>query len=488
MYFNSYVFILAFLPITLLGYYLINRTKKYGLGMAWLSLASIVFVGYLNPYYVPLTLAAVLIGYFFVMLVSEQKYSVKKRKTIVTLGIIVHLAILFYFKYFNFFIENMNLLLGKETEALNILLPLGISFYTFQQIAYLVDCFRDGNVRCSFGEYVLYILYFPKFLQGPILLHDDMMPYLRDEKNKVFSMEHFCRGLYAFSLGLAKKVLIADNIALMVNAGYANIEDLNSPSAIFTMIAYSVQLYFDFSGYCDMAMGVGEMLQIPLPLNFDSPYKSVKVTEIWSRWHMTLTRFFTKYVYIPLGGNRKGTGRMYANTFVVFVLSGIWHGAAWTFIVWGFMHAVAMVLSKFIAVSKIAIPKAIGWLVTFSFWVVSFAIFRAASMKEALELFSRVFRGGMGRIDGLLYETIDNCVEISLLQRADILGITEFCPEIFSIALLILPLIGCLTMKNTQQKVQEFRFTYAKLFVTVGLLFYGVISLGRVTVFLYANF
>jgi alginate O-acetyltransferase complex protein AlgI len=237
-----------------------------------------------------------------------------------------------------------------------------------------------------------------------------------------------------------------------------------------------------------MAMGVGEMLQIPLPLNFDSPYKSVKVTEIWSRWHMTLTRFFTRYVYIPLGGNRKGTGRMYANTFAVFVLSGIWHGAAWTFIVWGFMHAVAMVLSKFISVSKIAIPKAIGWMATFSFWVVSFAVFRAPSMKEALELFSRVFRGGMGRIDGLLYETIDNCVEISLLQRADILGVTEFCPEIFAVALLFLPLIGCLTMKNTQQKVQEFRFTYAKLFVTVGLLFYGLISLGRVTVFLYANF
>lgn len=488
MYFNSYIFILAFLPITLLGYYLFNRTKKYWLGTVWLLTASLVFVGYLNWHYILTTTVSVIIGYSFVMQVSNQTYSLKGRKRILTAGIIVHLCILLYFKYFNFFIENINVVLQKDVDFLDILLPLGISFYTFQQIAYLVDCYRDCTVKCSFLEYFLFITYFPKFLQGPILLHGDMIPYLRDEKNKAFSMEHFCKGLYAFALGLAKKVLLADNIALLVNVGYANIEDLNAPSAIFTMIAYSVQLYFDFSGYCDMAMGVGEMLQIPLPINFDSPYKSVKVTEIWSRWHMTLTRFFTQYVYIPLGGNRKGTARMYANTFIVFVLSGIWHGAAWTFIVWGFMHAVAMVVSKFIARCKIVLPKIAGWILTFSFWVASFAIFRASSIQEAKELFDRVINGGMGRLSGMFYETIEKSVEVSILQRIDIFELADRCPEVYVLALLFIPLIGCLTMKNTQEKVQQFRFTYVKLFVTVFLLFYSLISLGRVTVFLYANF
>lgn len=488
MYFNSYIFILAFLPITLSGYYLINRTKKYSLATMWLLAASLVFVGYLNWHYVVMTTVSVIIGYAFVMAVSNTDYSTATRKRILAGGIIVHLGILLYFKYSNFFIENINVVLHKEITFLDIILPLGISFYTFQQIAYLVDCYRDNTVRCSFLEYFLYITYFPKFLQGPILLHGDMFPYLRDEKNKVFSMEHFCKGLYAFALGLSKKVLIADNIALLVNVGYADIEDLNSPSAILVMIAYSLQLYFDFSGYCDMAMGVGEMLQIPVPVNFDSPYKAVKVTEIWSRWHMTLTRFFTQYVYIPLGGNRKGTSRMYANTFVVFVLSGIWHGAAWTFVLWGLMHAVAMVISKFIARCKIVLPRVLGWLLTFGFWVSSFAIFRASSIHEARELFARVLYGGMGRIHGMFFETIEKSVEISLFQRIDVLDVFDQYSEAYVLALLLLPLIGCLILKNTQEKVKEFRFTYGKLFVTVFLLFYSLISLGRVTVFLYANF
>lgn len=488
MYFNSYIFILAFLPITVLGYYLINKTKKYSLGTLWLLGASLVFVGYLNAAYALITTISVLIGYGFVCGVTKQSLTQKQRKGILTIGIVLHLGMLLYFKYSNFFIENINVIFQKEIGLFNILLPIGISFYTFQQIAYLVDCYREPAVKCSFLEYFLFITYFPKFLQGPILLHDDMLPYLRDEKNKVFSMEHFCKGLYAFALGLGKKVLLADNIALFVDAGYGNIADLNAPSAILTMVAYSLQLYFDFSGYCDMAMGVGEMLRIPVPVNFDSPYKAVKVTEIWARWHMTLTRFFTRYVYIPLGGNRKGNARMYANTFVVFVLSGIWHGAAWTFILWGFLHAVAMVLSKFLAKCKVILPKVLGWLLTFSFWVVSFAIFRAASLKEALELFSRVWKGGMGRISELFYETIEKSVEISILQKLDVLDITKAFPELYVLGLLLIPLAGCLTMKNTREKLQQFRFTYPKLFVTVVLIFYSLISLGKVTVFLYANF
>jgi len=488
MYFNSYIFTLVFLPVSLLGYYLINRTKKYQLGRLWLLGVSLLFVGYLNIYYVLITMASVLAGFAFLCFVTKNGIAERSRKIGLIIGIAAHVGILLYFKYSNFFIENINVVLKQEIPVLEIILPIGISFYTFQQIAYLVDCYKDVTVKCSFLEYCLYITYFPKFLQGPILLHEDMIPVLRDESNKQFSFEHFSRGLYAFSLGLAKKVLLADNIALLVNAGYANIDELNSPSVLLIIIGYSVQLYFDFSGYCDMALGVGEMLQIPLPINFNSPYKAVKVTDIWARWHMTLTRFFTRYIYIPLGGNRKGEGRMYANTFLVFLVSGLWHGSAWTFVVWGILHGIAMMLSKFLKRCNILLPKVVGWFLTFTFWVVSFAIFRSQSLKEAMRLFARLIKGGMGRIYDGFYTQIEKQIEVTLLQRLDVTNVLGRYPEIIVIALVLLPLIGCLCMKNTQEKLQQFRFTYAKLAVTIVLFFYSFLSLGGVTVFLYANF
>ena len=488
MYFNSYVFILAFLPITVLGYYLINKTKKYQLGHMWLLGASLIFAGYLNVYYVVITTVSVLIGYLFILLVTKQSSARRNKKIYVTAGIVVHVGILLYFKYSNFFIENVNEIFDKEIPFLELLLPLGISFYTFQQIAYLVDCYRDNSVKCGFGEYFLYIMYFPKFLQGPILLHEDMLPALHQEENKKFSWEHFSKGLYAFALGLGKKVLLADKIALIVDAGYNNIAELNAPSALLVIIGYSLQLYFDFSGYCDMAMGVGEMLQIPVPVNFDSPYKAVKVTDIWARWHMTLTRFFTKYIYIPLGGNRKGNLRMYANTFIVFFVSGFWHGAAWTFVVWGIMHGIAMVISKLLKQCRIVLPKVLGWLLTFSFWIMSFAVFRAPSLATAKELFSRLWKGGFGRIYDGFYEQIEKHIEVTLLHRLDFLNVLEGCSEILVASLIGISLFACLIMKNTQEKLKEFRFTYSKLLVTVFLLFYSILSLESVTVFLYANF
>lgn len=485
MYFNSYVFMLAFLPVTVLFYFLINRTKRYQLGQVWLVLTSLVFIGNLNLNYVLITIFSIVIGYGFVLAVTHRS---SHRKLICGVGITSHIAILLYYKYTNFFLENVNQLFGTEIPLIKVLLPIGISFYTFQQIAYLIDCYRDSLVKCDFLEYCLFLVYFPKFLQGPIVLHEDMMPALRSHDNKQFSMEAFSKGLYAFSLGLGKKVLIADHLALLVDAGYQNITSLNSPSALLTMIAYSLQLYFDFSGYCDMAMGIGEMLRIPVPLNFNSPYQACSVTDIWARWHMTLTRFFTRYLYIPLGGNRKGTIRMYANTFLVFLISGLWHGAAWTFVVWGCLHGIAMVISKALARLKIVLPKTFGWLLTFSFWVMSFSIFRAASLTEAYQLFERLLCGGFGALYDGFYGQIEKLVEITLLQRIDITNLLSHYPEMIVIALVAVPLIGCLRMKNTQEKLDSFSFTRRKLLVTVGLFFYGLMSLESVTVFLYANF
>lgn len=488
MYFNSYVFILAFLPVVLVGYYLINRTKKYRLGELWLLAASLFFIGYLNIYYIVYVCLLMMAGYGFLIWVTRKEASSRWRKTGLVAGLVFHVFTLLFFKYCNFFIDNINQVCGKRISFLEILLPIGISFYTFQQIAYLVDCYKAPSVRCNPLEYALFISFFPQFLQGPILLHDEMIPQLREEKNKHFNAERFGKGLYAFSLGLAKKVLLADNIAGIVNAGYSNIGELNTLSAILTMTAYSLQLYFDFSGYCDMAAGLGEMFQITIPANFNSPYKAVKVTDIWSRWHITLTRFFTRYVYIPLGGNRKGNMRMYANTFIIFCISGLWHGAAWTFVVWGILHGVAMIFSKWLERHKVALPGIVGWCGTFSFWVLSFSIFRAESLEEAVHLFERLFYGGIGKINAFFPETVKDHIELRILQRIDGFGILEQFPNFQVLALVLIPLVCCLVMKNTQEKVETFRFTRSKLIVTVTLLFYSIISMGGITVFLYSNF
>lgn len=266
------------------------------------------------------------------------KYVMAKRKMIFLIGLIFNLGLLGYFKYMDFFIENVNLIFKTDFTLRNILLPLGISFFTFQQISFITDVYKArGGITYSFLEYAVYVTYFPQLVAGPIVTHDMLVPQLQDENRKHINFDYMSKGIALFTLGLAKKVLFADIFGNYVNLAYRDVYGLNTLTAFFAMLAYTFQIYFDFSGYSDMAIGLGWMMNIDLPVNFDSPYKALSVTEFWRRWHMTLTAFFTKYVYIPLGGNRKGTIRTYINIFIVFLFSGLWHGAGWTFVLWGVM-------------------------------------------------------------------------------------------------------------------------------------------------------
>lgn len=260
-------------------------------------------------------------------------------KIFLAAGISINLAALFYFKYYNFFIGNVNVLFKADLEIRNIVLPLGISFVTFQQIAFLADAYRKETPDYALWQYALFVLFFPHIISGPIILHNDFMPLLNGDRKKA-DWEQFASGIYTFAMGLGKKVLIADMFAEAVDWGYGNIAALNSTSAVFVSIAYSIQIYFDFSGYSDMAVGISRMLRLDLPINFNSPYKAATILEFWDRWHITLTRFFSKYLYIPLGGNRKGNLRTCLNTMAVFLCSGLWHGANWTFVLWGILHGI----------------------------------------------------------------------------------------------------------------------------------------------------
>ena len=306
MLFNSYEFIFLFLPITLAVYFLLNKYNKNMLSKTWLVIASLYFYSYFNKSYLILILISIFVNYFVGTELNVRANDVIKRKVLLISGVIFNIGALGYFKYYDFFIENINILFKTNFNLLHIVLPLGISFFTFQQLSFVADSYYRKNLNYDFLSYCLFVTFFPQLIAGPIVLPTEMLPQFENEENKKVNWENMNRGLYIFAIGLAKKVIIADTIAHFANAGFDMMESLNFAEAWLTSVSYTLQLYFDFSGYCDMAMGIGLMFNIVLPINFNSPYKSTNIQEFWRKWHITLGRFMTNYLYIPMGGNRKG--------------------------------------------------------------------------------------------------------------------------------------------------------------------------------------
>ncbi|MCM1134046.1 MAG: MBOAT family protein [Clostridium sp.] len=490
MLFNSYFFIFLFLPLAIICYYGLNHINKPKAVLFFLTAVSFWFCGYNNIQYLAILLVSILVNYGFIRGVRFS--SGRRKKLFLAADIVLNIGVLFYFKYCNFFIQNINGIFHKEIPLLNLFLPIGISFYTFQQLSYVIDAYRGECENYSFLQYVLFISFFPKLTQGPIVYHKDLLPQLQETKCARIDFENLCRGLYAFSLGLAKKVLLADNFARIVNAGYTDIPHLNSPTAFLVMVGYSLQIYFDFSGYCDMAYGVCYMLGIKLPLNFNSPYKAQSISDFWDRWHITLTKFFTRYVYIPLGGSRKGTVKTYVNILIVFLLSGLWHGANWTFILWGLMHGIAKVFERITKIDALNIPKFIKIGVTFLLVTFAWSLFRADSTRDAVSLWTRLFCGGFGGIHPQVIEKFQEIVEVSFLYRvfrmAGLGAFLERLPWLPATAFTVFCAAGCFTMKHTQEKTEGLQLTRQKLFTVAILLFWSIMSLSEISEFLYFNF
>lgn len=348
MLFNSYLFLFVYLPIALIGSYFLIYYFKSGV-TPWLLIFSLIFYGWWNPNYLILLIASIVFNYLISKLLIKNERLFYK-KTFLILGIVCNLGALFYFKYMNFFIQNFNTVAHTHFNYLNIILPLGISFFTFTQIAYLVDTYQGKVKEFNFINYSLFVTYFPHLIAGPIIHHSDVMPQFKKiVAIKQFPfMRYFIIGLSIFIIGLFKKVCLADTIAPKVNyifdlpgKGY----DLSFVDAWIGAIGYTLQLYFDFSGYSEMAIGLSYMIGIKLPVNFNSPYKAINIIDFWRRWHMSLSRFFRDYLYIPLGGNRHGSFHKYMNLFIVMVVVGFWHGAGWTFILWGIYHGTLLILN-----------------------------------------------------------------------------------------------------------------------------------------------
>ena len=324
---------------------MLNHFKKYKLAQVFLLGMSLWFYGYYNISYLGILIFSVLINFGVYELFDRVQKPGTKKFLMIT-GVAINVGLLLYFKYMDFFIGNINGIFKTDLDFLRIAMPLGISFFTFQQISFIVDAYRGEIPGYDFTHYACFVTYFPQLIAGPIVTHDELVPQFMDKTKKKLDFDNLAMGIYIFVLGLAKKVLLADVFGQMVTYGYRFTDVLNSTEAICVILAYTIQIYFDFSGYCDMAVGIGKMMNIDLPQNFNSPYKARTIIEFWERWHMTLTRFFTKYVYIPLGGSRKGAVRTYVNVFLVFLISGFWHGANWTFVLWGVMHGIFNILTR----------------------------------------------------------------------------------------------------------------------------------------------
>lgn len=401
MLFNSYIFILFFLPTALALYYGLNRLGKETAAKWVLIGMSLWFYAYFHVSYLFLLVGSLLFNYFYSRLLIG-KNGEKGVRILLAAGIAADLGLIFYFKYLNFCVENINAVFHGNFNVGRILMPLGISFFTFQQISYLVDSYRLETKDYKIVDYALFITFFPQLVAGPIVLHNEMIPQFLDRARKKLSQDKLAEGIHIFAVGLFKKVMIADVLGKGADWGFSNVEALTAPDVAIVSLLYTLQLYFDFSGYCDMAAGIADMFHFELPMNFNSPYKAASIQEFWQRWHMTLTRFLHKYLYFPLGGNRKGELRTLLNILIVFAVSGVWHGAGWTFIVWGLAHGVARILHRQFKNFWDKVPRPIGWLMTFLFIDMAWIVFRAETLEDAAVLYGKLISPWEWQISGKL--------------------------------------------------------------------------------------
>lgn len=346
MLFNSYLFLFLFLPIVLIGFFAL-RGKAPFWSMSWIVLASLFYYGWWKPAFLLLLLTSITVNLAFGKTILSGKLSSSANRIVLILGIIFNLCLLGYFKYAGFLITNVNELFHAGLPSPHILLPIGISFITFQKIAFLVDAYRGQVKNFSILNYIFFVTFFPQLIAGPIVHHAEIMPQIANAPRRDWQQD-LAIGISIFIIGLFKKVIIADTLSIYADAGYSMLkagQPLDLASAWITVLCYAVQLYFDFSGYSDMAIGLARLFGIRLPLNFFSPYQATSIIDFWRRWHMTLSRFLRDYLYFPLGGNRSGSTRRYINLFIVMFLGGLWHGANWTFAIWGSIHGFLLTLN-----------------------------------------------------------------------------------------------------------------------------------------------
>lgn len=474
MLFNSYPFIFLFLPVVLSGFYFCSFLKQSLLARGWLLLASLGFYVYWDIRFLPILVGSIVFNY----LLGNAIYSAAKwKKSLLVFGISGDFLLLFYFKYVNFFLSQFS------SSVVDVALPLGISFFTFTQIAYLVDIYQNKADKEGFINYSLFVTIFPHLIAGPILHHKEMISQFKNPKMLLPNSKNFAEGIFLFSIGLFKKVIIADYLATFIAPLFdSEITTLTLIPAWFAAICYTLQLYFDFSGYSDMAVGLGLFFNMHLPINFNSPYQADSIIEFWRRWHMTLSAFLKNYLYIPLGGNKHGEVRQITNLFLTMVLGGLWHGAGWTFILWGACHGCFLIINHMWRKLSFPLFPFVAKTVTLLAVVVAWVIFRSPTVEKALSILT-----GMCGMNGTLLS--DSLAEIFpfLTEFGIVFGELDYRSFdfflLFALSLVVLIAPNSQRLKERLTK-KPLAFGVVTAIMTVSV----IVQLEKISEFLYYQF
>lgn len=481
MLFNSYQFILFFLPVTFVIYFYLNYKRLTTHSKVWLLISSLFFYGWWSILYLPLIISSVLFNFLIARWMLKHNESKKK---LLKIGVIFNVGLLAYFKYSDFFISNTNSFFNAEINMLNLALPLAISFFTFQQIAFLVDSYKGIAKEKELLDYAVFVTFFPQLIAGPIVHHKEMMPQFKNIRNKVINYRNIALGLFIFSIGLFKKVVIADTFSKWATAGFDKTGALNLAESWVTSLSYTFQLYFDFSGYTDMAIGLALLFNIRLPINFNSPYKSTNIKDFWSSWHITLSRFLRDYVYIPMGGNKVAKSRLYGNLFCTFLIGGLWHGAGWTFIFWGILHAFAIIIHRIWSGFGLTLNKFIAWFITFNFINISWIFFRAKDWDSATRVLNSMF-------------SLNNVVLPKFLSNLSFLDTYNIIFASFlggiggdrkTPIIILFGFILVLFFKNSNELILSSKLNYKTMAITLFTFITSLLMINKNSYFLYFNF
>lgn len=479
MLFCSYYFLFLFLPVVLIGYYSLLFFKLSDCAKIWLVIASLYFYSFFKISYLPIMIFSICINYLISRILLTGRTNFLRRFSLIS-GLTINLGVLFYFKYAGFVSWNLNELFQTNFPLIDVILPLGISFYTFQQLSYLIDSYGKRTCHYSFLDYSLFVTFFPQLIAGPIVLAEEMLPQFAKSSRQKLNFRNINIGLLFFSIGLAKKTFIADTLAAVANTGFDTNTTLTFSEAWLTTLSFTLQLYFDFSGYCDMAMGLAKFFNIDLPINFNSPYKASNFQDFWRRWHITLGRFMMNYLYIPLGGNRLGNKRTLFNLFIVFVISGIWHGAGWLFLIWGMLHGGGILVHRWwknrpAALAGWKIPHLIAVGMTFFLVNILWVFFRSTSLVRAISILKSMF-------------SFQTPVNLSLEFRWAVQNYSEI--HFYLLLLLFsLSLASVFLLPNSNEIVSKtLRHPALQTAITVICCVAGILCIGRGVPFLYFNF
>jgi len=482
MQFNSYIFILLFLPVFIIGYFLSNKIH-FQIGKIFIIAAGIAFYMYAGLGASVIFGVSILFNYIASFFISMIK---KHKKVLLILSVTINIGLLFYYKYYNFFISSINKSLIKEFAVKDLILPLGISFFTFQQIMYLVSVYKKEIERTVLIDYLSYILYFPKLIMGPLVEPKFFIDQLNDRNNKKIQWNNIAYGLRIFSYGLFKKMILADTFSRAVAWGYSNIADTTSADLFLIMLFYTFEIYFDFSGYTDMAIGISTMINISLPMNFDSPYKALSIRDFWKRWHMSLTGFLTKYIYFPLGGSKKGTVRTYVNIMIVFLVSGLWHGANWTFILWGFIHGILQIIERIFNKTCNKVFIVVRWAFTFFAVNILWLLFRSESITQWGGMLTKMFSFQNMAISNGLIDSFTLPETSFIFDQLHLAGLNSTVRGFGMIIFILFAFLVCLLPENNYRTMNK--TTIFNAVISAVAFCWAFLCLSSESVFVYFNF